>query len=282
MADDLAAAAIDALPYEIAILDAEGRIVRVNAAWRADVQLLERAEVASGVEAVLAGRAAELSLEYAAGEVWASVLVRRLRDGAGALVMRADVTERRRAEERARALQEALRQEATTDALTGLLNRRQLDRRVAEAVRLARRHGRPLSCLMIDLDGFKAVNDEHGHHVGDEVLREVGKRLRLVARRSDVVGRYGGEEFVMLLPETDEEGAVATAERVRAAIGEPLAEEAGEIALGASVGVAVFGFGTASDRLGLYAAADAALYAAKRAGRGRVVVDAAVANRDSG
>jgi diguanylate cyclase (GGDEF)-like protein len=280
---DLYAAAFDALPDEIAVVDGRGRVVRANAAWRDHTDVLAVPAVAAGVRAVLSGRANQFAVECEVDDGWTNVRVRPLADGPGAVVVLADVTERRRAEERARALQTALRQEAITDALTGVLTRRQLDRRVAEAVRLARRHARPLTCLMVDLDGFKAVNDQHGHQVGDEVLREVGRRLRLVARRSDVIGRYGGEEFVVLLPETDVEGAVTTAERVREAIRTPAIQARGlELSLDASVGVASFAEGGAADRLGLYAAADAALYAAKRAGRGRVVVDAAVANRAAG
>lgn len=283
MSADLIAAALDSLADEIAVVDGEGLVVHTNAAWRSDLNLLDRPEVSSGVRAVLAGHAAEFSLECEAADSWASIRVRPLAGSDGAVVTCSDITERRRAEDRARALQEALRQEATTDVLTGLLNRRHLDRRVAEAVRLARRHSRPLCCLMVDLDGFKSVNDEHGHQVGDDVLREVGHRLRLVARRSDVVGRYGGEEFVVLVPETDAEGAAATAARVREALAEPpIRLDGREIPLDASIGVACFGHGRARDRLGLYAAADAALYAAKRGGKARVVIDSAVSNRSAG
>jgi diguanylate cyclase (GGDEF)-like protein len=283
MTSDLLAAALDSLPDGIAVLDADGAVVHESAAWRGGRRILDRADVAAGIAAVLSGRVPEFSVEHDAQHACWALRVLPLAGGSGALVVRSDVTERRRVEERARALQEALRQEASTDALTGVLNRRHLDRRVAEAVRLARRHKRPLALLMVDLDDFKAVNDVHGHAVGDDVLREVGRRLRLAARRTDVVGRYGGEEFVVLLPETEPEGAAATGERVRLAVAEPPLDLEGlGITLGASVGVACLGCGGVRDRLGLYVAADRALYAAKRSGRGRVVVDSMVADDAAG
>jgi diguanylate cyclase (GGDEF)-like protein len=280
---DVAAAALDSLEDEVAVVDAQGAVVHANAAWRGDTALLRRDDVAAGISSVAAGRTPEFTVEFETAEGWACLRARPLAGGGGVLVVRSDVTERRRAEDRAQALQAALRQEATTDVLTGVLNRRQLDRRVAEAVRLARRHARPLACLLVDLDGFKAVNDRFGHAVGDEVLREVGHRLRLAARRSDVVGRYGGEEFVVLLPETEPEGAASTGERVRTALADRAVRVGdAEIPLDASVGVACFGRGGVRDRLGLYTAADRALYAAKRAGRGRVVVDTTVSEREIG
>jgi two-component system cell cycle response regulator len=168
-----------------------------------------------------------------------------------------------------------LRRAAATDPLTGLLNRGQLGPRVGELVAAARRTGRPLACLMIDLDFFKAVNDSYGHPTGDVVLMEVARRLDRAKRTSDVLVRYGGEEFLVLLPETDSEGALGLAERLRAAIAEaPIvaATESGEryeISIRASVGVSWLDDGMYDATL-LVAAADDALYRAKSRGRDRV------------
>ena len=168
-----------------------------------------------------------------------------------------------------------LRQAAATDPLTGLLNRGQLGPRVAALVAAARRTGRPLACLMIDLDYFKAVNDSYGHPTGDVVLVEVARRLEMAKRASDVLVRYGGEEFLVLLPETDLDGALSIAERIRAGIaGAPVAAatESGErfeISIRASVGVSWLDDGMYDATL-LVAAADDALYRAKSRGRDRV------------
>jgi diguanylate cyclase (GGDEF)-like protein len=177
---------------------------------------------------------------------------------------------------RAKAVRDAFAHEATTDGLTTLLNRRGLEIRAEEAVDLARRYSRPLACLMVDIDHFKHVNDTHGHRAGDAVLRQVAERIRATTRISDVVGRYGGEEFVLLLPETDEDGAILAAEKVRCEIADrplPVTSQAGgeaTVSLRASVGVACFDQRT-FDAAELMSNADGALYQAKRLGRDRVV-----------
>jgi diguanylate cyclase (GGDEF)-like protein len=124
-----------------------------------------------------------------------------------------------RAALRTKAALDALAADATTDALTGLLSRRQGEARAEEAVFLARRHLRPLTCLVLGVDGFEGVAERCGPGAGEAITREVGRRLRGICRRSDVVARYGDSAFVLLLPETDGHGGVAAAIRIRRWLG---------------------------------------------------------------
>ena len=131
------------------------------------------------------------------------------------------------------------------------------------------RHDRPFSCLLLDIDHFKQVNDTHGHAAGDAVLREVAQRIRASCRISDIVGRYGGEEFVVLLPETDGAAAVVTADKLRALLsGSPVTAGSVTIPIHASIGVAAWSAAMRAPS-DLYAAADQALYRAKDLGRDR-------------
>ncbi len=153
-----------------------------------------------------------------------------------------------------------------TDALTGLLNRRGLYRAFDGEAERARRYGSALAVILFDLDHFKQINDRHGHAAGDRVLRMVGEEVRRALRPADCVGRWGGEEFVVLLPQTVLAGAVEVAERLRYLVS-GLRSEAGP--LSASFGVAEW---VPTDNLGtLVRRADGALYKAKQAGRNRVV-----------
>jgi diguanylate cyclase (GGDEF)-like protein len=178
---------------------------------------------------------------------------------------------------RTKALRDAYAYDATTDALTGLLNRRGLATRAAEALSIAQRHARPLACLIVDLDHFKEVNDTFGHAAGDRALQATGHRIRDNVRASDVVARYGGEEFLLLLPEADEQGAHAVADKLRRVVAaspveiEDVDGSSTAIALEVSVGVACWD-AAMSDAEELYAAADRALYEAKGRGRNRVVL----------
>jgi len=152
---------------------------------------------------------------------------------------------------------------ARTDGLSGLANRRHFDEQLANLILLSKRNGEPLGLVIFDLDHFKQINDGHGHPAGDTLLREFSTCLRSVTRPVDVVARIGGEEFALLLPGVDAEGAARIARRVQ--------ETARKAALmtTASAGVAAF----PSDGLTcseLHRGADRALYAAKRAGRDRV------------
>lgn len=159
---------------------------------------------------------------------------------------------------------------AMTDSLTGVPNRRALIEQ-AELVR-AQRSGHPMSLLMIDIDHFKRINDTYGHPLGDEVLRQaaalMGKRLRA----GDVLGRYGGEEFCVIAPDTDSEGAQILAESLREILAAtPLQTEAGAIAITISIGFTCCATTGAREMKDLLAEADVALYQAKQAGRNRVV-----------
>lgn len=160
---------------------------------------------------------------------------------------------------------------ANTDGLTGLYNRRWLDQYLVQEVERSKRSGRPFSLAMIDADHFKQVNDRWGHAAGDKALRAIAECVRGVGRAADVVARYGGEEIVLVLPETPAAGAVRLAERVRAAVRALQVEHRGvRIPLTVSVGCATWPeHGEDLERV--CAAAEAAVYRAKEAGRNRVV-----------
>lgn len=161
---------------------------------------------------------------------------------------------------------------AVRDPLTGLLNRRFFDEAVESAFATARRTGSPLSLIVLDLDRFSAVNNEHGHSTGDAVLRGVARAIVEAVRTGDIVARYGGEEFVVIAPGTTTDEAVAVAERIRKAVAAPdgRATDGPSVPITVSAGVASL-LGDESDGRALFRAADSALLAAKRAGRDRVV-----------
>jgi diguanylate cyclase (GGDEF)-like protein len=164
----------------------------------------------------------------------------------------------------------ALTEVAISDPLTGLHNRRSFQVRLAEETERARRSGEPFALLMIDLDRFKALNDRHGHAAGDAALGAVAAVLRQELRTVDLPARLGGEEFGVLLPDSEEQAALVAAVRVRAAIAAcPIVHEDATLAVTASIGVACYP-GHADTGEGLLRAVDRALYAAKRAGRDRV------------
>jgi diguanylate cyclase (GGDEF)-like protein len=176
--------------------------------------------------------------------------------------------------ERLKQSQEALADMAIRDALTGCFNRREFHRRLQEEMAVSRRYGRSLSLLMLDLDHFKVVNDTYGHQVGDEVLKAVAGMVRLQLRAVDMVARFGGEEFTVILPETAVAGGVAVAERIRSHVeNSRVTLETGEaVQITVSIGVVAFPLsGTApSSEERLIAEADRALYIAKNKGRNRV------------
>jgi diguanylate cyclase (GGDEF)-like protein len=177
-----------------------------------------------------------------------------------------DITERKRAESAAHEL-------AVRDAVTGLLNRRGLDNALASLLNSSSAESRQLALLLVDLDYFKAVNDTYGHAAGDLVLREVGNVLGRCVRRTDIVGRTGGDEFVVLLPGIDgPHNADEIAANIIKGLGHPIDLGDGNQALiGASIGIAFTG-PTREPAAALLRRADLAMYAAKQAGRGRALV----------
>ena len=159
-----------------------------------------------------------------------------------------------------------------TDGLTGIANRRHIEERLHEMWEHASRLNEPLACVMCDIDKFKSVNDTYGHQAGDAVLRQFAEVLTHEAREIDRVGRYGGEEFIVLLPGTVLDAAVTFAERVRTAIEErTFTFEGGSLRRTVSAGVAAWPHPRVHSHEELIKAADSALYVAKETGRNRVI-----------
>jgi diguanylate cyclase (GGDEF)-like protein len=195
---------------------------------------------------------------------WASLSGQRLRyAGHDALLAAiANVTAQRQT-------REDLLQQATHDGLTGVFNRRHMECVLRKEIDRAERHARPLAVGMLDADHFKNVNDSYGHQTGDEVLRTISERCRKILRSNDVFGRYGGEEFVIVFPETKLEEAGAIAERLRAAVADdPI--QVGDKALGVTVSIGLAAHAPGQDLDKLFQRADAALYTAKQDGRNLV------------
>ena len=173
---------------------------------------------------------------------------------------------------------EMLKYIGLTDSLTGVYNRRYIDRRLLEEIARARRQHYCISCMYIDIDHFKLVNDTHGHQGGDEVLREVAARIKGELRLSDALARFGGEEFVVLLIDADLDSSMTVAERIRASIADTLFSlPAGvKVAVSVSIGVASlsdYDHDCSIEAVGqqLIAHADSALYQAKENGRNQIV-----------
>ena len=163
--------------------------------------------------------------------------------------------------------------QALVDGLTGISNRRQCEEALTSEISRADRLGTPLTLVLADLDDFKAINDAHGHATGDDVLREFAAVLRATVRDSDLAGRWGGEEFMLLLPGADAVGGAQLADRVRTSLMERsfVGQEGAAVSVTCSFGVAQHSPGL--DERDLFAAADRALYRAKREGKNRVELD---------
>jgi two-component system cell cycle response regulator len=166
---------------------------------------------------------------------------------------------------------------AITDALTGLHNRRYMETHLNSLVEQAASRGKPIAVLLLDIDYFKAINDTHGHDAGDDVLREFALRIRKSIRNIDLACRYGGEEFVIVMPETDTGVAAMVGERLRRSIaGQPFPVQQGMKLLNVTLSIGIAALNGAGDTApALLKRADQALYRAKRDGRNRVVADAA-------
>jgi diguanylate cyclase (GGDEF)-like protein len=170
-----------------------------------------------------------------------------------------------------RKLQVSLEQMVVSDPLTGLHNRRYLMDRLTQEMQRADRHGDPLAFAMIDLDGFKPINDQFGHVVGDKVLRAVGNAVARCVRVSDIAARYGGDEFAVILPQTPPEGAMRVVERVLRTISELTLQdsEGKSCKVTASLGLAYYPTDDVETPEDLIHSADGALYGAKRSGKNR-------------
>jgi diguanylate cyclase (GGDEF)-like protein len=184
----------------------------------------------------------------------------------------ADVTHIRRIEDELREANEQLQHLATTDSLTGVSNRRHFFSQAQDELMRMRRHRRPAVLFMLDLDHFKALNDQHGHDTGDKMLAEASGLIRQLLRGHDLFGRMGGEEFAGLLPETDISAAFAVAQRVRESIAAIRLKVNGATAtITCSIGMTATLPESDTPELALKRA-DAALYNAKQAGRNRVLI----------
>jgi diguanylate cyclase (GGDEF)-like protein/PAS domain S-box-containing protein len=280
---DMLDAALDAH----VVMDADGRITRWNAqaeamfGWRHDeivgkpladtiVPPAMRDAHRTGLANYLAtgdgpilGRRVELEAMRKNGitfPIELTVAPIRTAEGPAFSAFMQDISERRQVEQQLRRL-------ALHDALTGLPNRLLLYDRAEQAFAVAKRSKSSVALLLMDLDGFKDINDAYGHHIGDVLLQEVSVRLRTGLRESDTVARLGGDEFAVLLPETGVDGAFAAAKMLRGSLDTPLTIEGMRLPVAASMGIAVFP-AHGEDPLTLLRRADIAMYAAKRRGSG--------------
>jgi diguanylate cyclase (GGDEF)-like protein len=218
---------------------------------------------------------------YQRGWVWALALAGLVLLGWGGIWMRDRLVRQRQRHleqlvyQRTWELQQANRQLsalAGEDALTGLYNRRRLLQRMNELISQAQRQPHPASLLLLDLDHFKHINDSHGHLAGDAVLRQVAELLQASLRAHDMAARYGGEELLLLLPDTDQDIALEVAERLRLAIAQmTVISDDLRLSVTASFGVAQLQPQQSAEQW--IERADMALYRAKREGRNRVCVD---------
>jgi len=285
----LVSAVVEGTTDFIGVKDREGRYLLANGALasyfrRGAAEILGRtdADLMSQEAAVVVMKNDRESMTAGEARVFEQALVNRgetrtflstkapYRDAAGGILgvisISRDITERK-------LLELEVAELAIRDPLTGLFNRRNMDETLVREIDRAKRKSLPVSVVMIDLDHFKRLNDTHGHAAGDAVLRRFAERLRASVRREDVVCRYGGEEFVVILPEVPHEKARERAEQWRAQVEEMTVEIGDQTlrSLSASLGVASFpAHGAAA--ADLLKAADAALYRAKAEGRNRVVV----------
>jgi diguanylate cyclase (GGDEF)-like protein/PAS domain S-box-containing protein len=243
--------------------EAVGRSPRILSSGRQDADFYEGMWAALETEGHWRG---ELWNRRKGGEVFPEHLtIDAVRDAAGSIThfvgIFADISERKQREARLTYL-------AFHDPLTGLPNRSLCEDRAERAISLARRRAGQIGVLMIDLDGFKKVNDSLGHDCGDLILKAAGERLRACLRDSDTVARWGGDEFVVILPTVDSAAGVReTGLRMLSALRRPYVLAGDEIKLGGSIGAALFP-GDGEDAEEIFACADRAMYGVKRTGKG--------------
>jgi diguanylate cyclase (GGDEF)-like protein/PAS domain S-box-containing protein len=292
-----ARAALNALRGETAIIDANGNIVAVNEAWRQFarehespelatgtginyLQVLERAAAAGepGVEVILAGTQRVLSgvqpmfrtdYLFAQGtrNRWFDLEVLPM-PGGGAIISHTDITWRKNLEHR-------LTHRATHDALTGLPNRTLISDRLVTALRRAQRHKSSVGVFFADVDNFKNVNDRWGHAAGDQFLMDVAERLRQASRASDTVGRFAGDEFVVIAEDVSDERALRSiGERLSAAVTDSVAFDDEVVPMRMSIGAVLFSPDDSAQITvdDLLRDADAAMYEAKKSHRGGLVI----------
>jgi diguanylate cyclase (GGDEF)-like protein/PAS domain S-box-containing protein len=282
--------AVEQSPASVVITDVNGNITYVNPQFTRLTGYTHEEIIGKNPRILKSGQTPievyqELWDTIKAGRIWSGEILNRKKNGElywqrgiispvldhdgrilNFIAVKEDVTERKRA-------QDELQRLAITDPLTGLFNRRHFFEIAEKEFAKSARYHRPLSVILFDIDMFKGVNDTHGHLVGDKVLIQIGNLLHKKERDSDLTARYGGEEFVVLLPETDREGAKSTAERLRKLLEDsPVYSDGKEICFTASFGVS----GTSNHKQlktfdHLISAADQALYEAKRMGRNQVV-----------
>ncbi len=289
--------AFDEAPIGMALAAMDGRLLKVNHALCQMLGFTEHGLLEQGVpllthpddmaasreriRQLLAGEVHSTRLEkrylHKQGQViWTDYTASLLRDADGRplyfIFQLQDITARKEAEEQLAQLHQELYAQARHDPLTGLPNRVLFQDRIMQALRLAERTGDPVGLLLIDLNGFKAVNDTLGHAAGDRLLQEVGRRMQQAVRASDTVARLGGDEFVLLLPCTDRSGAVHVAARVRAAVRAPIILNGQRVTVDGSIGIALYPT-DGQDAPTLLRQADAAMYAAKREGQGHAHAD---------
>ncbi len=298
--EEFARTTIDAVPEHICVLDPSGRIISVNRAWHqfydenapdearrndyfigssyfdashvsGDADAKQAAEMETGIRKVMSGELEYFSLEYACDSkteqrTFVAHASRFHGDSGNVLIRHENVTERKRAERELEHL-------AQTDALTGLANRRHFMALAERELSRTVRYGGELSALMLDIDHFKRVNDTHGHHTGDLVLERLGRICRESFRDVDIIGRLGGEEFAVLLPQTGEQQAFDVAERLRQIIEASALPLSQGQPLHFTVSIGVVTLADTSVNLDTFLGfADKGLYDAKHGGRNQVCI----------
>jgi len=277
---------VEAMEEGVVVLDEKGRIVTVNPTARGVTGELEAVErwlwgehveervkgLHPATETLLDGRprtGIEMEVTGPDGVArWLNVNARAVFDMDTGLVAAvvcsfSDISSHKR-------LERELEQQATRDPLTGVYNRRYIERRLAEEIERARRSGEPLSVVVLDLDYFKEINDHHGHIIGDRVLKRFADMLTLCLRNHDLVGRLGGDEFCAILPGADAERAYEAVERCLREVNAVKIDREGRLpTISGTAGVAQLSDESSPQQL--IQKADQAMYNAKAAGRGRAL-----------